>query len=104
MTAKRKTKDEKQQPWTGPWLIHFFQRHHDDDPGESVPARNFLDICPLKVAATMLAVVKAVSEAPPPSFSGGGKWEAMHGNRTGRSQHRSHRRKEQAFPHQVVSS
>ena len=26
----------------------------------------------------MLAVLKAVAEAPPPSFSGGGYWEAMH--------------------------
>jgi len=27
----------------------------------------------------MIAVVKAVADAPPPVFSGGGKWEAMHG-------------------------
>lgn len=27
----------------------------------------------------MLAVLKAVADAPPPQFSGGGKWEAMHG-------------------------
>ena len=31
--------------------------------------------CPL--AARLLAVVKAVADAPPPAFSGGGKWEAM---------------------------
>jgi hypothetical protein len=31
----------------------------------------------------MVAVVKAVAEAPPPTFSGGGKWEAMHGDMTG---------------------
>ncbi len=30
-----------------------------------------------------LAVVKAVADAPPPAFSGGGKWEAMHGNMGG---------------------
>ncbi len=30
-----------------------------------------------------LAVVKAVADAPPPAFSGGGKWEAMHGNMAG---------------------
>jgi len=83
VTAKRKTRDEKPQQWTGPWLIHFFQRHLDDDPSESIPARSFLDSCPVKVAATMLAVVKAVSEAPPPAFSGGGKWEAMHGKMKG---------------------
>jgi hypothetical protein len=31
----------------------------------------------------MLAVVKAVADAPPPMFSGGGKWEAMHGDMSG---------------------
>lgn len=31
----------------------------------------------------MLAVVKAVADAPPPAFSGGGKWEAMHGTMSG---------------------
>jgi hypothetical protein len=31
----------------------------------------------------MLAVLKAVAEAPPPAFSGGGKWEAMHGDMGG---------------------
>jgi hypothetical protein len=31
----------------------------------------------------MLAVVNAVAEAPPPQFSGGGKWEAMHGDMAG---------------------
>jgi len=66
-----------------PWRIHFFLRHRDDDPTETVPAREFLLACPEKVRAMMMAVVKAVSEAPPPMFSGGGKWEAMHGTMTG---------------------
>src|SRR5690242_18285694 len=65
-------------PPAGPWRIHFFRRHSADDPGEAVPARDFLDLCPAKVAATMIAVVRAVADAPPPSFGGGGKWEAMH--------------------------
>lgn len=34
---------------------------------------------PAKVAAEIQAVLDAVAEAPPPAFSGGGKWEAMHG-------------------------
>ena len=34
----------------------------------------------MSVAAKILAVVKAVADAPPPAFSGGGKWEAMHGD------------------------
>ena len=29
------------------------------------------------------AVLDAVADAPPPSFSGGGKWEAMHGELAG---------------------
>jgi hypothetical protein len=31
----------------------------------------------------ILAVVNAVADAPPPQFSGGGKWEAMHGDMAG---------------------
>ncbi|RDI75447.1 hypothetical protein Gocc_1245 [Gaiella occulta] len=44
-----------------------------------MPAIEFLDGCPVKVAANLLAVLDAVAEAPPPRYSGGGKWEAMHG-------------------------
>lgn len=61
-----------------PWLIHFFQRHKDDDPGESVPTIDFLESVPLKVRAEIHAVLDAVAEVPPPAFSGGGEWEAMH--------------------------
>jgi hypothetical protein len=66
-----------------PWRAHFFKRHQADDPAESVPARDFLERCPISVAAKIMAVVSAVAEAPPPAFSGGGKWEAMHGDMTG---------------------
>lgn len=48
-------------------------------PDGSIPAAAFLDSCPTKVEATILAVLEAVRQAPPPQFSGGGKWEAMHG-------------------------
>lgn len=67
----------------GPWRIHFFQRHAADDSGRAVPALEFLEELPTKVAAEVHAVLSAVSDAPPPSFSGGGKWEAMHGNMAG---------------------
>lgn len=50
---------------------------------QSVPARELLDRCPTTVAAKLVAVVKAVADAPPPAFSGGGKWEAMHGDMNG---------------------
>jgi len=67
----------------GPWRVNFFQRHPADDPTRAVTALEFLRACPTKVEAMMVAVVKAVADAPPPAFSGGGKWEAMHGEMSG---------------------
>jgi Txe/YoeB family toxin of Txe-Axe toxin-antitoxin module len=49
----------------------------------AVPAVDFLRGCPTGVRATILAVLDAVRKAPPPQFSGGGKWEAMHGDMRG---------------------
>ena len=66
-----------------PWLIHFFQRHTADDSARSVPAIDFLDQLSTKVVADIRAVLDAVAEAPPPAFSGGGMWEAMHGEMAG---------------------
>lgn len=66
-----------------PWRIHFFQRHVDDDRDRAVPSIDFLDGLPTKIAAEIQAVLDAVAEAPPPSFSGGGKWEAMHDDMAG---------------------
>lgn len=48
-----------------------------------VPVREFLGACPVKIRATFLAVLQAVRDAPPPAFSGGGKWEVMHGSMSG---------------------
>jgi hypothetical protein len=44
-----------------------------------VPAEEFLAGCPSKIDARFSAVLEAVRAAPPPKFSGGGYWEAMHG-------------------------
>lgn len=66
-----------------PWRIHFFKRRAEDDRTQAVPARDFLDRCPTAVAAKLVAVVQAVADAPPPAFSGGGMWEAMHGEMNG---------------------
>jgi len=52
--------------------------YHLDADG-NVPAVDFLVGCPTKTRANLLAVLNAVAAAPPPAFSGGGKWEAMHG-------------------------
>lgn len=80
-----------------PWRIHFYQRHSSVDSTCSVPARVFLDSLPVAVAADIHAVLEAVAYAPPPAFSGGGKWEAMHGDMAGfyeirvRGDRRNHR-------------
>lgn len=66
-----------------PWLIHFFQRDVRDDKARTVPAIDFLDDVPIKVRAEMQAVLEAAAEAPPPAFSGGGKWEVMHDEMAG---------------------
>ena len=56
--------------------------YHLTEDGE-VPAEEFLNACPAKVDARFNAVLEAVREAPPPQFSGGGYWEAMHGDMGG---------------------
>jgi hypothetical protein len=48
-----------------------------------VPALEFLDGCPVKVQARFDAVLDDVAAAPPPRHSGGGLWEAMHGEMGG---------------------
>jgi len=66
-----------------PWRIHFFQRHPSDDAECAVPAIEFFEELSDTVVAQIKAVLDAVAEAPPPSFSGGGKWEAMKGDMAG---------------------
>jgi hypothetical protein len=63
--------------------VVYFRRHHDDDPAQQAPGRDFLNSCPTKVRATMRAVLLAVAAAPPKRFAGGGYWEAMKGDMTG---------------------
>jgi len=65
-----------------PWSVHYFKRH-STDPGQLVPVRAFIDACPTGVKADIFATLKAVANAPPPQFSGGGKWVAMHGSMKG---------------------
>lgn len=66
-----------------PWEVVVFQRHREDDPNERCPAEEFLDRCPDSVAVDLIAIVDAVAASPPPQFSGGGMWEAMHGRMRG---------------------
>jgi Txe/YoeB family toxin of Txe-Axe toxin-antitoxin module len=80
--ARPERRPSTAETWRGPWLVHFFQRHVADDPARGVPAHEFL-LANARIAPRMLAVVRAVAAAPPPAFSGGGKWEAMHGDMAG---------------------
>ncbi len=61
------------------WDIVYYQDRHTG----AIPGADFLDGIPDKIEAKILAVLDAVAAAPPPSFSGGGMWEAMHGDMTG---------------------
>lgn len=57
-----------------------------DAAGFAAPQRSAAELqCApdAEVEATILAVLEAVRQAPPPRFSGGGKWEAMHGTMGG---------------------
>ena len=60
------------------WDVVYFKLNNG-----SAPALDFLDECPTKVEAEIMATLEAVRYAPPPRFSGGGRWEAMHGQMTG---------------------
>jgi hypothetical protein len=60
-----------------PWAVIYYRA-----PDQTVPALEFLDGCPGTIDAQFTAVLDAVA-APPPRFSGGGKWEAMHGKMGG---------------------
>ena len=65
----------------------------------SISGVEFLDNCPTKVAAHLLAVLDAVAESPPPQYSGGGKWEVMHGSMAGRALGEDHR---SSFPRRIA--
>jgi hypothetical protein len=68
-------------PLIEPWDIVFFESIAGTDA--AVPGLDFLDACPAKVAARIVAVLEAVAASPPPRFGGGGYWEAMHGDMNG---------------------
>lgn len=60
------------------WGVVYYQARTG-----ATPALEFLKGCPTAVRAKLLAVLEVVREAPPPTFSGGGMWEAMHGKMNG---------------------
>ena len=63
--------------------VVFFRRHRADDPAQSTPGREALNSYPVKVRATMRAVLVAVAASPPKKFAGGGYGEAMAGDMAG---------------------
>ena len=65
------------------WKSQFLQRPRSEDPQQSIPTMEFLDRLSDTTVAEFQAILDAVAEAPPPSFSGGGKWEAMSGEMSG---------------------
>jgi hypothetical protein len=71
-------RSESGRPRQAPWAVIYFKESQG-----TVPALVFLDECPLTLDAQFTAVLDAVATAPPPQFSGGGKWEAMHGDMGG---------------------
>jgi hypothetical protein len=84
VSKRRRRAEEADEPaLTNPWAIVFFQRHRDHDGAQPVPGADFLDSCPTSVRADLAAIVKAVAEAPPMKFAGGGQWQAMHGDVAG---------------------
>ena len=80
MTKKHPTGAKTPNRPREPWRIEFFKRHKSDDTDQTAPGRQFLRSVPDKIAARMRAVLEAVADAPPPAYSGGGYWEAMHGD------------------------
>ena len=76
--ASSRAQGARQPGGREPWAVIYYMA-----PDGSVPALKFLDGCPGKIDAEFTAVLDAVAAAPPPRFSGGGKWEAMHGSMNG---------------------
>jgi hypothetical protein len=60
------------------WDVVYYRQ-----PNGHTPAIDFLDGCPIKLQARFDAVLDDVAAAPPPRYSGGGRWEAMHGDTGG---------------------
>jgi hypothetical protein len=63
--------------------VVYFQRHQDDDSEHAAPGREKYRSWPASVRSKIAPVLAAVAAAPPKRFSGGGYWEAMHGDMTG---------------------
>lgn len=61
------------------WLVIYYLTQE-----RTAPAVEFLRGCPVAIRAQFVNTLNAIAAAPPPRFSGGGTWEAMHGAMSGR--------------------
>jgi hypothetical protein len=58
------------------WDLLYYKR---DDRVGTRPGRIYLDGLSPRVRSLLVAIIKAVVDAPPPAYSGGGKWEVLSG-------------------------
>ncbi len=65
------------------WDVRFFRRHMNDDPVQSCPGFDFLVAIDVRAAQKLRKILRSVAGAPPPSWSGGGTWEAMRDDMAG---------------------
>lgn len=56
------------------WLVLYYLAQE-----KTAPAVEFFRGCPPAIRAQFVNALNAVAAAPPPRFTGGGTWEAMHG-------------------------
>ena len=62
-----------------PYRVVFYA----PESGATPLGEEYLNSCPRGIRGRFLTSLVAISEAPPFRFSGGGLWEAMHGEMTG---------------------
>ena len=59
------------------WQIEYLQREQRNDANRSVPARAYLQSCPVKVRARLQAILTEVAAAPPYRFQPSQMWHVM---------------------------
>ncbi|MEP7764539.1 hypothetical protein [Sanguibacter sp. 25GB23B1] len=82
MNRKRKLASPV-QPRSGPLPSDPHEIVFYKDSAGVLPAQEFIDSCPETIRARIRETAITVAASPPNRFSGGGKWEAMHGAMSG---------------------
>jgi hypothetical protein len=81
--SKAKSQVKTEPSVDDPHQVMYFRRHRDDDAAQTCPGQEFVNGCPSGIRARLRTVLVVVADAPPTKFSGGGFWEAMHGDMAG---------------------